>query len=206
MRITLDEHLCNVHADSVEQAIAAAAELAEKNGRMIIEVMVDGKTLTELGEQELPVTANEVQLTSADPVELVCQTFVDAGEALRDADRLQQSAAELIQADRIPAAMDKLGEAFAIWSSVQQAVSMGTEVIGIDLQAQSQGPQHTSLNDAVEQLNVQLRLIEQALKSNDPVGLSDTLLYDLPQTVVVWRGLMEHLRATVASTKTQRKG
>jgi hypothetical protein len=205
MRITLDEHPCDVHADSVEQAIAAAAALAETNGRMIVEVIVDGKALTQLAGEELANTAREIHLTSADPVELVCQTFTDAGEALRDADRLQQSAAELIQSDRIPAAMEKLGEAFAIWSSVQQAVTMGAEVIGFDLEAELPGLQTTSLNDAVEQLNTQLRVIEQALKTNDPVGLSDTLLYDLPQTVVVWRGLMESLRSRAANTQPPKR-
>ena len=36
-----------------------------------------------------------------------------------------------------------------------------------------------------------------ALQANDPVGLSDTLLYEMPEVVDEWRRLLEQLRGLV---------
>lgn len=197
MRVMLDQTVCDVRADSVESAIAAAAQMAEARGRMIVEVLVDGRIWThdEPASESATKACDEIQLTSADPADLVCQTFDQASEALREADALQQSAAELIQADQSPQAMAKLGEALAIWQSVQQAVSMGADVAGLDLDKEIAA---ASMEGVIERLNQHLEAIRIALENSDPVGLADTLLYDLPEVNVQWRGLLESLRRRVA--------
>src|SRR5437667_1053312 len=112
MRVTLDQRMCDVKAESVEDAIAAAANLAQQRGRMIVEVLVDGELWT--GDcaalAAVSTVASDIQLTSADPIALVCETFDQASAALREADSLQQAAAELLQADRAPEAMEKLNQ------------------------------------------------------------------------------------------------
>jgi hypothetical protein len=197
MRVLLDKTVCDVQVDSVEDAIAAAADLAQQRGRMIVEVIIDGRTWTQvdLADASSLSSCEEVHLTSADPAELVAQTFSQAGDALREADQLQQTAAELIQADHMPQAMDKLSEALNIWSSVQQAVSMGAEVAGLDLATEIAS---AGLEGVIDRLNSHLKTIRTSLESRDPVGLADTLLYELPEMNVQWRGLLESLGRRVA--------
>src|SRR2546422_888714 len=84
MRVTLDQMMCDVKAESVEDAIAAAANLAQQRGRMIVEVLVDGELWT--GDSAAlavaSTVASDIQLTSADPIALVCETFDQASAAL----------------------------------------------------------------------------------------------------------------------------
>ena len=51
------------------------------------------------------------------------------------ADELQREAAELIQADRHPPAMEKLGDALGIWLTVHEAVVKSAEALELDLDA-----------------------------------------------------------------------
>lgn len=202
MRVLLDEIECNTNAASVAQAVAVGATLAEQQGRLIVEIVVDGESWTEerLNRDSTTQVADEVRLTSADPKELVCQTFEEAAEALLDADRLQQSAAELMQADQIAQGMNQLNEAFSIWLSVQQAVVMGTQVAGIDFEqslANSPAAAGQSINAIIEHLNQQLRAVRDALENRDTIALADLLLYDLPDVVLQWRALLQDLQRDV---------
>jgi hypothetical protein len=200
MRVLLDDQPCDVCADSVGEAIAAAATLAESRGRMIVEVNVDGRAWSgaELGQVGSPAFRSrngEVRLISAKPAELVRTTFHDAAQALGEADALQQSAAELLQAGQTAAAMDKLSDAVGIWSAVQQALIMGAQAAGMDLEALLAADDRRR---AVATLNTHLKTIRSALETGDPVGLADTLLYDLPDVVTHWRSLLHDLQQRIA--------
>ena len=103
MQVLLDENVCDVAAATVEEAITACADLVEAQGRMIVDVQVDGTRWSEEqleSPQRQSTTAQVVELTSADPAQLVLQTFEDAAEALTNADELQHEAAELLQSDQ----------------------------------------------------------------------------------------------------------
>ena len=85
MRVFLDEQLCETDADSVAAAIAGAASLAEKQGRMVVEVMVDGDHWTDeqiASASSSDACAEEVKLQSAVPGQLVCQVLHDAEAVL----------------------------------------------------------------------------------------------------------------------------
>jgi hypothetical protein len=206
MRVLLDDIEQNLAADSVGAAIAAAAELAERGGRMIVEVIVDGRPWSQQEiEQERAGPDSEVRLTSADPVELVSETLGDASFALADAAELQQAAGELLQAGQTAQAMDKLNKAVSIWLSVQQAVTMGAELMRIDLACfggsamAGPGPA-AAVGNAVEviaSLNRQLQAMRAGLESGDTLALSDTLMYDLPPVVEQWQRLLDDLRRHV---------
>jgi hypothetical protein len=200
MRVLLDDAPCDVTADSVMAAVAAAAALAEGHGRLIVEVIVDGQSWTgdDLDvESKDASSVSEVRLTSAQPLELVCQTLNDAADALIDADRLHKSSAELLQAGRTPLAMEQLGEAFSILSSVQQATTMSAQLTRVDLDSfavgfGSQAP--TTAAIVIEQLNEQLRAIRASLDTGDVAALADSLLYELPDVIRQWSHLLDDLR------------
>ena len=119
MQVLLDQNPCDVQATTVGEAVDAAAALARDQGRMIVEISVDGVTWPEThlaSPQQLGAAAEVVALTTAEPATLVRQVFSDAAEALADADTLQREAAESLQADEQIVAMDKLNEAMCATS------------------------------------------------------------------------------------------
>ena len=201
MRVLLDEVVCDVTPQSVAEAIAAGAALAQDRGRTIADVFVDGTRWTDdrLAGPEVANAAEEVLLVTSDPAVLVSQTLADAAEALVDADTLQREAAELMQADQHVAAMDRLQQAIAIWQAVQQAVVKGSQLVHLDLeQIEVNG---TTLRAAVDRLSERLRMMRSALAANDPVGLSDTLLYEMPEVVGEWRELLTYVQAQVGGER-----
>ena len=198
MQVLLDENVCDVVAGTVAEAIAACATLAQAQGRLIVDVHVDG---TRWSEQQLEssdrqtATAEIVELTTADPSQLVLQTFDDAAEALTDADELQHEAAELLQSDQRTICMDKLGEALSIWLTVQQAIVKGSQVVGLKLDDIT--VDGTPIVTSITRLNEQLKMLRTSLEQEDQIALADALLYEFPDVVREWRGILQHLRTMV---------
>jgi hypothetical protein len=200
MRVLLDDNPCSLEATSLEAAISAAAALAGEYGRLIVEVVVDGKTWSEAdleAASEHRAAVEELRLTTAEPRALVVQTLEDASGALLTADELQREAAELIDADNMDKAMERLGHAFQIWGDVQQSVLMSAQVLAIDPRGATVGGR--PLEQAIEQLIEQLREMGRVLKSRDPVGISDALLYEFPEVVQEWRAMLHELRENIQS-------
>ncbi len=198
MRILLDDTPCDLKAKTVGEAIDAAAEVARRLGRLIVEVTVDDTLWAEgklSSPKQLEASAEVVRLTSAEPRQLVDEAFTDAAEALADADELQQEAARLIQSDQYTVSMDKLNEALSIWLSVQEAIVKGSRIVGIDLDDVVVGER--SINASISRLNEWLLVIRNALTDSDQIALADTLLYELPEVVGEWRSILEHLQHLV---------
>ncbi len=198
MRVLLDNDECDMAVGSVGEAVAAGAALASDRGRTVTDVLVDGTRWSDdqLASPDIEqATATEVQIITADPGELVSETFAEAAWALSDAGKLQEEAAQLIQAGQPRDAMDKLRDAVSIWLSVQAAVTKGSQLARLDLDSVTMDGISARL--CIERLAEQLRMIRSALQANDPVGLSDTLLYEMPEVVDEWRGLLEQLRGLV---------
>ena len=195
MRILLDDTPCDLKAKTVGEAIDAAAEVARRLGRLIIEVTVDDTLWAEVelsSPKRLEASAEVVRLTSAEPRQLVNEAFTDAAEALADADELQQEAARLVQSDQYTVSMDKLNDALSIWLSVQEAIVKGSRIVGIDLDDVVVGER--SINASISRLNEWLLVIRNALTDSDQIALADTLLYELPEVVGEWRSILERLR------------
>ncbi|MHC4108179.1 MAG: hypothetical protein ACYSXF_06595 [Planctomycetota bacterium] len=198
MRVLLDNDECDMAVDSVGEAVAAGAALASDRGRTVTDVLVDGTRWSEdqLASPDIEqATAAEVQIITADPGELVTETFAEAAWVLSEAGKLQEEAAQLIQAGQPSDAMDKLRDAVSIWLSVQEAVAKGSQLARLDLDSVTMDGISARL--CIERLTEQLRMIRSALQANDPVGLSDTLLYEMPEVVDEWRRLLEQLRGHV---------
>ncbi len=200
MRVLLDDQPCDTEATTIGEAIAGAAAMARERGRVVVEVCIDGApwTARELDSPDLSRrTADEISLVSTDLRELVAKTLTDAAGALTEADALQRAAAKGIQANEHAPAMEKLGEALSIWSSVRESVVKACEATRIDLEALRIADE--SVQTSVDLLHDRLRTVRAALEADDPVALSDTLLYELPEAVVAWRemihGLVDHVRA-----------
>ena len=172
---------------------------------MIVEVVVDGEAWS--GEklnspQHAAFNAREIKFASANPAHLVAQTFQDASEALRTVDLLQQDAAQLLQSDQTAPALERLGEAISIWMSVQQALTMGLQLVQIDpASVRGKDASPLSLDDMIGELNAHLRQMHASLQGGDSVALADALMYEMPPVVLQWRELLDSLRAQLAGQR-----
>ncbi len=199
MQILIDEVPCNVDAGTVGEAIKSASDLARDRGRLIVDVTVDGSRLTEAdlaSSRRHDEAAEIIRFTSGDPVEIVTHAFEDAQDALAEADELQREAAELLQSDQHTVSMDKLNEAVSIWLSVQEAIVKGAQVVGLDLDTVH--VDGAPLQDMIQRLNECLKIVRRGLQDRDEIALADTLLYEFPQIVEQWRGLLRNLQARIA--------
>ena len=145
----------------------------------------------------MTAAADSIHLVSAEPTELVRQTLAEAEEALGEADRLQREAARLLQSDQHTVSMDALSEAISIWISVQAAIVKGARVLQLDLDGMET---RTPINESIRLLNERLRFVRDALAAQDLIGLSDTLLYEFPQVVEEWRGILADLRRCIGES------
>lgn len=193
MQVTLDQQPCDVAARNVWDAIAEASSIAQSNGRMIVEVIVDGTPLSDAevsALQEESREASSVELTSANVGALVAEVFAEVDEALGQAEALQTQAAEKLQVGEQAEAMARLSEAVSIWQTAQRALMLGVEAMvggGRDVKEKS-------FDDAIEQLRQQLDAVCDALRQQDMIALSDALMYELPECVTQWRGMLKSLR------------
>jgi hypothetical protein len=194
MKVLLDDMPCEVNATTVGEALDAASAVAEQRGRLIVDVSVDGTRWTESdlsSPDRTDAAAEVVQFTSAAPRELVRQTFADAADALTDADDLQRETAQLLQADHRSVSLDKLNEAISIWLQVQEAIVKGSQLVGLDLNAVVLP---RPIGESITALNQRLEAVHGALARNDVIALADTLLYEFPEVVEEWRGILDELQ------------
>ena len=201
MRVFLDQQPCDIEAETVADAIAGAADRARAQGRVVTDVTVDGCSWSEeniASARQRQIVAEEVCLSTAEPAQLVGETFDDAIVALDQANAAQQEAADLLESGRQNEAMEKLTEALTVWQNVQQAVALGTELLELHLDAEGETP----ARKAIDRLNEQLKLVRAAISGNDPVGLTDSLRYDMPEVTRLWRELLEDLRLSIGEGNT----
>lgn len=199
MQILIDDLPCDMAANTVGEAIEGAADLARDRGRLIVDVTVDGARWTEAdlaSTRRHAQTAQVVRFSSAEPVELVRDTFEGAVDALAEADELQREAAELLQSDKGAVAMDKLGEAISIWLCVQEAIVSGTQLVGLDLETVTIGGK--PLPEAIRRLTDRLNAVRRGLKEGNEIELADTLLYEFPPIVEEWSRLLTELQERIA--------
>lgn len=202
MRVLLDDRECPFDADSIGAALAHGVDLAEHAGRRVVDVHVDGNTWgdTELNDPaKLASSATEVRLTSVEPGVLLRDTFVNAAQALADAEKLQRNAAKHLQADEAKEGMDALQEALQVWMDVQRAVVDGLEFGKID--AATIQTAEGSFTEATEELNARFSSLRDAMRAGDTVAICDCLLYEFPTTIRRWTGVLAEL-ARIAAART----
>ena len=183
MRILLDDTDTGILAETVGSALSAAATMAQKRGRMIVEVFVDGIAWCDEDLASVEFTqrgASELRLCSAHPAQLLRDTFMHSAEAVLNAEEIQRNAAKLMQGDRVREGFDQLLQALTIWSSVQTAVTQGIS-LGI-ITRDHLSARGINLDGSIAALDAQLRTLRDAMTAQDTTAVSDCLLYEFPAT------------------------
>jgi hypothetical protein len=186
----LDDKPVSLAGSTLRELLQAASDQLEPVKRVVVEVAVDGATLTEqqleaAGEQAV---AGELRLTSADPVALAAGTLRQLDQQLDGADRLQTKAADLMQADQMREAMETFAQAIPMWLSVQRAVAQ----IGglLDVQLADLDVDGVSGADLADRLLNQLQQVKELLAGQDSSGLADALKYEWPELTRQWQALL----------------
>lgn len=198
MRIVLDDFETSLRADSVGEALDAAARTVGESGRLIVEVEVDGAAWSEEDLADAALLsrgATELRLLTAHPGELVRDLLVHACDAIGDAARLQREAATDLQSGRTADAMRSLLEALALWGSVQTAVSRGLE---LDVVPRAEIPAlGIDLDGAIAALDARLRTLRDCMHRQDVASIADVLLYEFPAASTSLSGALAALAAEI---------
>lgn len=187
MRVLLDDRPCPSDATTIGEAVAAAADLAEKDGLLVVEVRVDGAALSEQELQapdRLEAIAEEVQLVTTTIEALLRETFLHAAEALVEADSVQRSAAELVQSGRTAEGMTALLSALETWGGIRDAVVKGLALA--EISPDDVVVDDHRLPDAITGLQDRLAALKAAMIASDVSATCDCLLYDLPESTRDW--------------------
>lgn len=198
MPVYLDQQPMVVPHDSVAGAIEAARQVAEARGRLVIDVLLDGRRLIdeELHEPSSePLGARELRFTSAEPRVFVGQALLDAAEELEAVSTHQREAAKQLRAGQLPAAFEHLQAAIDSWQLVRRAAGDGPalleldpSVIRITIDASTR-----PLSEHVQELAGDLRTLQNALSIQDWSTISDILSGELEDRAATWRHLLTDL-------------
>ncbi|MEM1211340.1 MAG: hypothetical protein AAGI68_03485 [Planctomycetota bacterium] len=194
MPIRLDDAPLTTDGPRLRDAIAAAVLTLQNQGRMLVEVKIDGDTVPEAQLEDRAddsVEASQVELFSANPTALTTSVLEQCRGRLDDARDLQEDAAELLQRDQVGDGLSKLGDSIEPWLQTQQAVAQSAVIAGIDLNTFDLDGQ--PLIASIEALLTQLKDLKQLIEAQDTIALADALAYEWPETTDRWDKLLAAL-------------
>lgn len=196
MRVLLDDRAIEVDPETVERALEVGRARATAEGRIVIEVLGDGRSIEEGMLSDPPSDTGgfaELKLVSADPAAFVSVTLSDAVALLDDAASSQKEAADEVLAGRRESAFEPLQRALTAWGVARDVIEKSAMLLGIDLASVAVGEGTASA--VVDGLAVRLGEIKRALTEQDDSALADVLAYDMPEQIGAWRGMFEAMQA-----------
>lgn len=208
MQAFLDDAPLNTDRPTLAAALEAAAIEAQRHGRIVVEVLVDGRPagddlIDERGSASDSPMTGEVRLVSARPRALVRETLLNCVQALEGVGHDQMQSAELIQSGRTEDALQPLGRAIATWQAIRDALERSTALLTGTEGAASDGGSVTAsqgndldpapLGELLEGLAVRLEEMRSALAREDWSALADSLAYEMPEQVEHWKSTLDTL-------------
>ncbi len=187
MPVKIDDQPVSLQGGSLRALLAAAREHLAPEGRMVVQVQLDGQPVVEEAldsDQPTDFSAVEVQMYSASPADLAVGALEQAREQIAGARELQEQAADLLQQDEPAQALNKVGHSIAGWIQAQQAVTQVAELLGLDLTTiRVEGEPVATRTQALLNRLVELK---ELLEASDHVALADALAYEWPETTERW--------------------
>lgn len=196
MKAFLDRAALPLPAHTVAAAISAGRQHAAAAGRVIIEVKLDGRPLSDEeldSPSDLPLPDSTLELFTADAAALVRSSFADVADHLGQARQDQADAARCLHAGEIQESLGKLQSALTCWEALQQVIRQGPALLRVPLEAivlPDGAGRQLSILDRVNALAGDLAAIRSALETRDWSALADALDGDLDTAASVWQGLL----------------
>ncbi|MEM9346989.1 MAG: hypothetical protein AAGB26_10275 [Planctomycetota bacterium] len=186
MPIHIDDHPSTLTAGSMRELLAAVSESLAPAGRVVVEVKVDGESVTgpALDDDQPTAEGSDIRVYSAKPSELVVGILEDIRTQLAASQQQQQQAAELLQQDDPAKAMDLVKQSIDGWLQAQQAVGQSSQLLQLDLQAITVEDQ--PVIERMNELITALTELKDIVVANDFVALADALQYEWPDITERW--------------------
>ena len=191
MRVFLDGQTISIpngEGGSVATAIAVARAVAGAQGRVIIDVRVDGERLDDEALEspsDKPAGDIEFKCISADPRQLVAESFADVSRALEGARPVQREAAESLQTGQLDAAFEQLAGALEVWDAVHRVTEQGPALLGVPLSSlDTEGSKGVERDLAA--LSATLQQVKDAVGGQDWSTLADLLTHELDSAADQW--------------------
>lgn len=184
--IHIDDQPSTLSAGSMRELLAAVSSELAPTGRVVVEVKVDGQSITgpELDNDQPTAAASDIRVYSAKPSDLVVGILEEVRAGLAASQEMQQKAAELLQQDDPAKAMDLVKESINGWLQAQQAVGQSAQLLQLDLEAiQIEGQ---SVMARMSELIASLTELKDIVVANDFVTLADALEYEWPEITERW--------------------
>lgn len=199
MRVFIDNTELEANT-SVADALDAAREHAENDGRLIIDILADGQTIDDALLDNPPADnagISELRLTTTDPVAFLMETFASARDSLALVREDQSTTADHLRKGELEPAVEALNAVLTGWQAVGDVVAQSAELADIDLNTfefegtQARGP--------IEKLGDTLFEIRTNLTHQDWSSLGDAIEYDLDDLAKQWDALLGALAQRVQS-------
>jgi len=170
----------------MRELLAAATDQLAPEGRVVVEVRIDGEAITgpALDEDKPTAADSDIRVYSARPNDLVVGVLEDVRGQLAKSQEMQQQAAELLQQDDPAKAMTLIQDSINGWLQAQQAVGQSAQLLQLDLAAIKVDDQ--PVLDRMNELIAQLTELKDAVVANDFVTLADALQYEWPEITERW--------------------
>lgn len=202
MDVFIDSDVFATEQTSLSGILTEAMNHLRATGRLIVEIRLDGQPLTEREQRKLDaqkLAAGEVQLITADPVELGLMTLDEVKEALAGAREAQTLAAEALRADETGKALEHVRSSLMVWQQAQQTVTQIAELLAIPL-GDLQVDQRSAVQ-VIDDLAASLTQARDELLNGDWLGLADTLGYDLDEAAEQWTNMLSMLAGWIREVR-----
>lgn len=184
--IHIDDQPSTLSVTSMRELLAAVSDELAPTGRVVVEVRVDGTSITGPGldDDQPTAAASDIRVYSAKPSDLVVGILEEVRAQLAESSKMQTQAAEFLQQDDPTKAMDLVKESINAWLQAQQAVGQSAQLLQLDLQAIKVEDQ--SVIERMNELIASLTELKDIVVANDFVALADALQYEWPDITDRW--------------------
>lgn len=201
MILTLDGQRIDsdVRAGATLRDVVDEVREARLHDRLVVRVAVDGTDL--LGDEleqrlgEALGAVRQIDLESAEPVELVVHAFESVAAEIAAMLPITQDVAKALRAGQSRGALRDLGSVVGLWHAAHHSLSEASGVLQENLALRTIlfGGQHRSVESVLTELTRPLEQLRSALDARDHVLVADLLSYEMPGVLNSWQELFRAL-------------
>ena len=195
MSVTVDDELLaadTLGLDTVGQVLTHV----QRPGRLVVNLLIDGREpdLSQMAAvRRSTVVGRTLYIETAAPRQMALDVLADVEQQLTAVDPFRTDAADLLAADKVARAMEKLGLCLTAWQAAHEAVAKTARLMRVDLDRLLVGGRPAAA--VLAEFTDLLRQVKQTLTDHDYVCLSDLLRYEMDGAADRWSALLDALRA-----------
>ncbi len=196
MNIWIDDTQLEAAPD-LDTALEQARLHAESQGRLIVDILVDGQPATDAlfdeDASDLP-PISELRFTTANTAALVNDTIDTAIESIELLKADQQAGAQQIREGDMDNAMQSLRAIMEGWQAMRDIVDQITQITNLDINTLTVNQQPAI--EIINKLSKSLEDVRETLKNEDWSLLGDTIEYDLNELADEWSTLLSAMKSS----------